>query len=141
MPYHKEEQIVFHPIRDVFNLVANVKNYPTFLPGIISTTVYPHSLTKFHADVSVGYGFSSFLYRSWVLLHPYEKIIISSQDGPFKKLESQWCFKEISLKKTLVLFEINYSFKGRLFQIIMNKAFDQLLKQTIKSFQEELEKI
>ena len=71
-----KNKIISHPIKKIYNLVADVKKYPDFLPWC--TNVEIKELTKkfIITEVKVGFQNINETYVCKVLLYPKERITL-----------------------------------------------------------------
>ena len=68
----------------LYDLVADVAQYPQFLPGCQAAQILSQSETELVATLTVRYGFFQETYTSRVHLTPKTRIEVEYVDGPFK---------------------------------------------------------
>ncbi len=92
---HEERRIIKHTPNNLYNLVADVKKYPEFLPWCLGARVKNTSLKSFEADLIIGFKIYKEIYSSKITLDKKKKkIIVDYKDGPFEYLQNYWLFKE-----------------------------------------------
>ncbi len=79
----------------MFDLVADVDQYPAFLPWCVALRVIKKDIAEgqgeLTADMIVAYKIFREKFRSKVTLdRAHYAIDVSYQDGPFKNLENRW---------------------------------------------------
>ncbi len=62
-------------------------------------------------------------------------ILVEYVDGPFRKLENRWTFKEDGAGGCEVLFFIDYEFKSRTFGLLAGAVFDQVFRRMAEAFE------
>ncbi len=127
-----------YPQRQLYDLVADIQSYPTFLPWCKSIRILEQGEGYVVADLTVGYSIFSETFRSKVLLTPSEKIEVQYQQGPFKHLHNYWTFEKISDHETAVTFFIDFEFKSSLLQSFMEKLFAQSTEHLMTAFEKKV---
>ena len=134
-----KEHTVSYPIKQVFELVADVTQYEEFIPWCSKSVVLEKKEDHaFEADLTVGFGPFEETYRSQVACTPYREIYVRCHEKPLKHLETRWQFEEVSPTQTKVTFEINFSLRSRLFQTMIKAAFQQSMDQVLQAFEKRL---
>ena len=115
MPKFNSCKLVKHSPQKMFDLVANVEDYPLFLPMCEALTVTDRKVkgdkTLILASMTIGYKLIRETFTTRVFLQQAEKKIdVEYVEGPFKHLENHWTFHETeSDDATKVEFFIDYS--------------------------------
>ena len=107
-----KNKILNHPVKKIYNLVADVKKYPEFLPWCRDITIKKKTKKYIITKVKVGFQNINESYLCKVLLYPQKRITLGYISGPFEYLEIDWKFKKISKNKTDVSFFCNFKFKS-----------------------------
>lgn len=115
----------------LFDLVADIKKYPEFLPWCRRARILSQSETEILVDLSVGYKLFRETFRSRVHLTPKTRIDVEYITGPFHYLNNHWAFKDGPSGGTNIEFFIDFEFSNQLFQsvtkIVFESAFDRML--------------
>ncbi|WP_082733762.1 type II toxin-antitoxin system RatA family toxin [Polycladidibacter hongkongensis] len=141
MPSFENTRRVAHNAQDMFRLVADVENYPHFVPLCQALVVRGRKpLTDGRevlvADMTAAYKVFKETFSSRVLLDPESsKILVEYLDGPFKHLENHWQFIEVGEKACDVHFYINYEFKSRTLGAMMGAMFDRAFAKFSEAFE------
>jgi len=67
-------------------------------------------------------------------------IEVSYEDGPFKFLTNKWEFKNYN-DKCSVYFYLDFEFKNKFFQSIMEKLFSEAVKKMVSAFEQRADKL
>ncbi len=123
----------------MYDLVADVANYPQFLPWTAAARVRSVTDKGDHAEMLADLVISFKVFRekfgSRVLLWPEEmKIDTAYIDGPVKHLESQWRFKDVA-GGSEVSFAVDFEFKNRLLQGAAGMFFNEAMQRVVRSFE------
>jgi coenzyme Q-binding protein COQ10 len=141
MPSFQTTRRVRHAPEKMFDLVADVENYPRFVPLCESLTVrlrrpVDEGREILVADMTVSYAVFRETFTSKVTLDPANlAILVEYLDGPFKHLENRWTFKPEGSGCT-VGFWITYEFKSRALGALMGAMFDKAFRRFAEAFEE-----
>lgn len=135
MPKHSETRRLPYTPEQMFDLVADVKRYPEFLPWVSAMRVRQDSDTATLADMIVGFkGLRETFTSKVVKKHPQE-VRVDYLDGPLKHLHNLWHFRSDGQGGVLVDFEVEFAFKNRLFEALAGQVFDSALRKMIGAFE------
>ena len=99
-----KNKILNHPVKKIYNIIADVKKYPDFLPWCNEITIKEKTKKYIITEVKVGFKNINETYVCRVLLYPQKRITLEYISGPFEHLEIDWKFKKITKIKTDVNF-------------------------------------
>ncbi|MDX8352012.1 type II toxin-antitoxin system RatA family toxin [Cognatiyoonia sp. IB215182] len=139
MPSHSETKVLPYTAKQMYDLVADVANYPEFLPWtaaarIRSTQDYGEKVVLL-ADLVISFKVFRERFGSRVTLWPGENRIDTEYlDGPVRYLESQWQFKEVD-GGCEVSFAVDFEFKNRLLQGAANVFFNDAMQRVVRAFE------
>lgn len=127
---------------EMFAVVADVENYPEFLPfctGLVVLKREPDGDGEcITARMSVGYKAIAESFTSRVTTRPSQKRIdVAYLDGPFKYLENRWEFVDAagSARASVIDFYIRYEFKSRMLGLLVGAMFDQAFRSFAEAFE------
>ena len=139
MPSHSETKFLPYSAQQMYDLVADVANYPKFLPWTAAARVRSVTDKGDHeemlADLVISFKVFRERFGSRVLLWP-EKMQIDTAylDGPIRHLESQWNFRDVE-GGCEVSFEVDFEFKSRLLQGAAGMFFNEAMQRVVRSFE------
>lgn len=130
MPHHQEVRHVRHSPQQMYDLVADVEQYPVFIPWCTALRIRENNLVEgkgdLTADMAVRYKMFTETFLSRVILDPENKhITVDYLDGPFKRLHNEWEFRPGERKGCDVDFRIEFEFKNLLLQAAAMQVFDK----------------
>jgi len=131
----------------MFDLVADVKSYPRFVPLCRSLTVrrrdtLPDGREVLVAEMTVAYKFIRETFTSRVVLDRANDIIdVEYLDGPFQELKNRWTFTPVDDSSCDVNFDIQYEFKSRTLASVMGSVFDRAFRRFASAFEERADKV
>ena len=134
----KKNKIISHPIKKIYNLVADVKKYPEFLPWCADIRIKERTKKYIITEVNVGFQNINKVYLCKVLLYPEKRITLDYISGPFEYLEIDWKFKKITKNKTDVSFSCNFKFKSIFLGLCTSFFLEAAVEKMVDAFEKKL---
>lgn len=136
MPRHAETRRLPYSPEQMFDLVADVGRYGEFLPWVTAVRVRSNSETEMVADLMVGFKGLRETFTSRVQKQRPGHIRVEYLEGPLKHLHNDWKFRPDGEGGVLVDFEVDFSFKNRVFEMLAGQVFDRALRMMIGAFEQ-----
>ena len=99
-----KNKILNHPVKKIYNIIADVKKYPDFLPWCNKITIKEKTKKYIITEVKVGFKNINETYICKVLLYPQKRIPLEYISGPFEYLEIDWKFQKFQKKGLMLVF-------------------------------------
>jgi len=146
MPSFETTRRIAHSAADMFGLVADVEQYPKFVPLCGGLRVMKREAQAdgelIIAYMTVAYKLFSESFTSRVRLRPAEGIIIVDYlDGPFRRLDNRWTFTPLSETESRVQFFLDYEFRAKPLQILMGSVFDRAFRKFADAFEARADEV
>lgn len=146
MPKFETIRRVSHGPDQMFALVADVEQYPQFLPLCEALTVRSRrerdGQAVLVADMTAGYKAVRETFTSQVHLKPAERMIdVKYLDGPFRYLTNLWRFDPADDGACDIHFFIDYEFKSRILGALMGAMFDRAFRMFVEAFEKRATEI
>jgi coenzyme Q-binding protein COQ10 len=147
MPQYSTKRRVRHAATEMFGLVADVENYPKFVPlcsalAVKSRVEKGNGITVLVADMTVSYKVIRETFTSRVTLDRVNlKIVVEYLNGPFKRMQNRWSFVAIEEDSCDVEFFIDYEFKSRALAFVMGTMFDAAFRRFAVAFEERADAV
>jgi coenzyme Q-binding protein COQ10 len=135
-------RVPFAP-RQLFDLIADVEQYPKFMPLCESLLVRKREQDGENevlvADMTVGYKAIRETFTSRVTLAP-EQLLVTARlmpeyaSGPFRRLENRWNLREAPGGCDVEFF-ISYEFKSLVLQALVGGLFDRVFRRYSEAFE------
>jgi coenzyme Q-binding protein COQ10 len=135
MPKHQETRHLPYSAEQMFDLVADVKRYPEFLPWVTAMRVRKDGETETLADMIVGFKGLRETFTSRVEKARPETIRVDYVDGPLKYLRNDWRFRPEE-QGCAVDFAVDFQFKNRVFEMLAGQVFGTALRRMIGAFED-----
>lgn len=135
MPRHEETRRLPYAPEQMFDLVADVRRYPEFLPWVAAVRVKSDDAGEMVADLLVGFRGIREKFTSRVAKQRPERIHVDYLDGPLERLTNDWRFRPDGAGGVLVDFCVDFAFRNRLFEALAGQVFDRALRKMIGAFE------
>ena len=133
MPTHAERKTLPYTAEQMFDLVADVGKYPSFLPWCVGARVISHTATELVADLTIGFGPFRESFTSQVELDRPLKCTVKYENGPFRYLNNQWTFVP-NAHGCEVQFYVDFEFRSRLLQSAIGVVFNEAVRRMVNAF-------
>ncbi|MGH7079905.1 MAG: type II toxin-antitoxin system RatA family toxin [Acetobacteraceae bacterium] len=140
MPSHREKTLVPYRPDQLFDLVADVGEYPQFLPWCVAARVKSRNDSLVIADLTIGFGPFRESFTSRVSLERPRRILVAYENGPFRYLKNQWIFVP-DPRGTRVDFFVDFEFRSRILQRAIGLVFAEAVRRMVNAFRKRAAQI
>jgi len=141
MPTHAEKRKSPHSAAEMYALVEDVRRYPEFLPWCTGCRIRSQNDSEIVADLLVGFKMVRERFQSRVKLTPKDRIDVTYEDGPFHYLNNHWIFIPEQDGGCTIDFFIDFEFRSKLLQKIMEALFSEAVRRMVGAFEERANEI
>lgn len=134
MPTHAEKRILRYTPEQMYDLVADVRRYPEFLPWCVGSRIVSQTDNELLADLTIGFKMFRETFRSRVQLSPKHEVRVQYENGPFRYLNNTWKFTPVE-GGTEVDFFVDFEFKSALLQAVIGVVFNEAVRLMVRSFE------
>lgn len=133
MPRHAEVRKVAYRPDQMFDLVADVAQYPKFLPWCVGARVRSRSGREVVADLTIGFGPFRETFTSRVTLDRPGEINVRYENGPFRYLRNIWRFLP-DPEGCEIDFFVDFEFRNRILQAAIGAVFHETVRLMVNAF-------
>jgi coenzyme Q-binding protein COQ10 len=138
MTTYSERKLVPYAPKQLFDLVADVAKYPSFLPWCVGARIRSKTDDELVADLTIGFGPFRESFTSRVSLqHPdasgFCAIKVKYENGPFKYLHNQWKFAP-DVQGCMVDFYVDFEFRSFILQKAIGAVFTEAVRMMVNAF-------
>ena len=146
MPKHTETRRLPYSAEQMFDLVADVKRYPEFLPWVSAMRVRQDRPDETLADMVVGFKGLRETFTSRVRKDRPGSITVDYIDGPLKYLKNDWRFRDDGQAGSgaggcALEFTVDFQFRNRMFELLAGQVFQAALRRMTAAFEERAAKL
>jgi coenzyme Q-binding protein COQ10 len=134
MPTHAEHKLVAYSAEQLFDLVADVGDYPKFLPWCVGARVRSRTERELVADLTIGFGPFRESFTSRVALDRPHRVQVRYEHGPFRYLNNQWSFTPAPGGGCRVDFFVDFEFRSRILQAAIGVVFNEAVRRMVNAF-------
>ena len=136
MTQHSEKRIIRHTPEQLFDLVADVRLYPEFLPWCLAARIREETNEKLVADLIIGFQMFKERFTSHVRLDRQAmEIHVEYAEGPFKYLKNTWTFNHHP-EGCEIDFYVDFEFNSRILQTVIESLFTEAVKKMVRAFEQ-----
>ena len=140
MRRHHVTKVLPYAPDQLFQLVGDIDRYPEFVPWVTGIRVWNRiddgqGISGADAEAAVGFSFLKERFSTRVRRYVAERrITVSLLSGPFRKLQNEWRFLP-DPAGTRVEFDIDFAFKSRLLDGLLQANFDHAVRRLMDCFE------
>lgn len=141
MPVINQQRRLAWSAEEMFDLVADVKRYPEFLPWVVATRIKSDSETEMVADMMVGFSALREKFTSRVHKERPLRIAVEYVDGPLKRLSNTWQFHAAEDGGCVIDFNVDFTFRSAIFEKLAGQYLDRAFRKMVAAFETRAEKL
>ncbi|GGF67841.1 ubiquinone-binding protein [Terasakiella brassicae] len=130
----KRKLVAPYPSALLFQIAADVENYPTFLPHCIAARIKEKSPTGWRVENLYRWGPVSYKFITFAQLQPEQSIHIMADPKDRIKLDVLWKFTPIDEDQTDVFFEIGFESRIPILEKLVHAILGDIAQQTERAF-------
>ena len=134
MPHHEERATLHYGADELFAVVADVKDYPAFVPWCSGAHLRRENEREIIAELVIGFGPFQESFTSQVTLDRPRQVLVHAVDGPLEHLTNTWTFIPIG-DMTQVDFIIDFQFKSHLLDHVASEMFRVATTRMMSAFE------
>jgi coenzyme Q-binding protein COQ10 len=141
MPTHAEKRHLPYPPGDLYALVADIEEYPEFLPWCAALRIKKRDGNQITADMVIGFKMFRERFTTRVTLTPETRVDVEYLNGPFKYLNNHWIFEAAEDGGCTIDFYIDFEFRSALLQKAIGVVFNEAVGKMINAFETRAHKV
>ncbi|KGM31624.1 type II toxin-antitoxin system RatA family toxin [Inquilinus limosus] len=134
MPSHTERRVLPYTPQQLYELVADIESYPSFLPWCLAARIRKREGNVLTADLVIGFKMIRERYTSRVTLTPGQQIDVAYVDGPMKRLTNCWRFLPHPAGCEID-FHVDFEFRSRVLQTVIGAVFHEAFRRMVGAFE------
>lgn len=147
MPHHQDSRDLPYTAHQMFDLVADIEDYPKFLPWnsaarIRSRRPLPDGAEEIAADLVISFKVFRERFGSRVVLWPADpdtgmlRIDTEYLDGPFRHMRSGWTFTDRVEGGCHIEFFVDFEFRNAILQKLIGVVFHEAMSRIVRAFED-----
>lgn len=140
MPNHHEIKVLPYTAQQMYDLVADVPHYPKFLPWNSAARIRSREVTPegevLDAELVISFKVFREKFGSRVVLVPARhRIETEYLDGPFRRMQSTWAFRDLPAGGCEVDFRVDFEFRNAILQAVIGVVFNDAMHRIVRAFE------
>ncbi len=134
MPTHAQRKVLRHSPEQMYDIVADVRRYPEFLPWCAAARIIEQDDKQLIADMSIGFKMFRESFRSEVALERPHEVQVKYLNGPFRYLNNTWKFNPHP-QGCEVDFFVDFEFRSAILQGAIGLVFNEAVQLMVRAFE------
>ncbi len=118
----------------MYDIVNDVEAYPQFLPWCANSEILSQSDTTMEASITMKKGRLNHSFTTRNRLQPGKSIDINLVNGPFKVLQGNWGFTDLSEQGSKIELKLDFEFSNRIVSTLIGPLFTQIANSLVDAF-------
>ncbi len=134
--------LVHHSAQQMFSLVDNIEDYPSFLPWCGGASVAPKGEDGLvHATVLIDFHHVRKSFTTENRRQAPHLIEMKLVDGPFEMLDGSWRFIPYGNEACKIDVRLHYEFSNKLLETLVGPIFNLIANSFVDAFAKRAEKV
>ncbi len=122
-------------------MVADVRDYPSFVPWCAGARIRRDDPKEIVAELEIGFGPFQESFTSRVALdRPRQVLVRATEGGPLEHLTNTWTFTPAG-DATVVDLVVDFQFKSRLLDHVANSMFHEAATRMMGAFESRVHRV
>jgi coenzyme Q-binding protein COQ10 len=134
MARHEEQATLAYGADELFAVVAEVKDYPLFVPWCSGARIHREDQREIVAELVIGFGPFQESFTSQVTLDRPRQVLVRAIEGPLEHLTNTWTFTPTK-DATHVDLIVDFQFKSHLLDHVANGMFHEAATRMMNAFE------
>jgi ribosome-associated toxin RatA of RatAB toxin-antitoxin module len=139
MKHVRKSVLLWYSPIEMYELVTDVQDYPTFLPWCDKAEVLAHHDDGITARLGLAYMGVRHAFTTRNLHVPGTSVTVQLVDGPFSLLEGTWIFRPLGRpgseeQACKIEFDLRYAFSSKALETVVSPVFDKVANTFVDSF-------
>lgn len=133
--------MVLHSAGMMFDLVNDIESYPQYMDGCQAATVLARTEQEIVARLDLARAGIKQSFTTRNILSRPDKIELSLEEGPFKRLQGHWQFEALTESACKVSLILEFEFKSGIAQLAGSKLFSRVANNLVAATTERADVI
>jgi ribosome-associated toxin RatA of RatAB toxin-antitoxin module len=139
MKHVRKTVLLWYSPVEMYELVTDVQDYPSFLPWCDKAEVLEHHEDGITARLGLAYMGVRHAFTTRNLHVPGTSVTVQLVDGPFSLLDGTWLFRPLGRpgseeQACKIEFDLRYAFSSKALETMVSPVFDKVANTFVDSF-------
>lgn len=137
----QKERVVPYTDQQMYQLVADIRQYSVFLPWCVGSEVLLEDAEQVEASLTLGRGGIEKRITTRNCLYPHHKITMELLSGPLKSLTGEWQFVMLDEVHCRVSLHLQIEFSNFISRQLLQPLFKQISNELVDAFCERANEV
>ena len=139
MKHVRKSVLLWYSPIEMYELVKDIQDYPTFLPWCDKAEVLEHHDDGVTARLGLAYMGVRHAFTTRNRHVPATSVTVQLVDGPFSLLDGTWVFRPLGRpgseeQACKIEFDLRYAFASKALETVVSPVFDKVANTFVESF-------
>ena len=134
------QAVVAYSCEQMYALVSDIGAYDSFLTWCTKSEVHSDDGTRVRATLHLKYKGVGLSFTTINRNTPPHSLVMTLEEGPFKRLEGEWVFKPLGDDGCKVGFELNFDFSSAVYAGLFKPVLQRAASSLVDAFVERAQK-
>lgn len=115
-----------YSVKQMFDLVNKVADYPQYLDGCSGVLIHEESLESMKATLKLERRGIKLEFTTRNAIDAPKSIVLNLEDGPFTTFEGRWFFQYLADDACKVILDLQFQMSGKLTSVAAAKLLDSV---------------
>lgn len=134
MPEVTKTVLVPYSAKEMYELVANIEDYPAFLPWCSGAQILERKGDGVSARLNIDFKGIKQSFATENRNTPESRIDMQLKEGPFRALQGQWLFTALAEDACRIDFRLEYHFASAILEKVVGPVFGHIAATFVDAF-------
>lgn len=134
MPEVTKTVLVPYSAKEMYELVANIEDYPAFLPWCSGAQILERKSDGVSARLNIDFKGIKQSFATENHNTPQSRIDMQLKEGPFRALQGQWLFTALAEDACRIDFRLEYHFASAILEKVVGPVFGHIAATFVDAF-------
>ncbi|MFQ5995505.1 MAG: type II toxin-antitoxin system RatA family toxin [Acidiferrobacterales bacterium] len=130
----KRSALVPYSAQEMYDLVADVKSYPQFLPWCGGARIISQNDDEMIASIDIDFHRIRKSFTTRNRLQQGKLMEVRLIEGPFKQLQGLWQFYALDSRHSKISLDLEFDFASRVLSLTLGPVFANIANSLVGSF-------
>lgn len=137
----KRSALVMYSAQQMFHLVNDVASYPQYMANCVGAEVLEQSDSSMVARLDLKKGVIGHSFTTCNTLYEPERIVMSLEQGAFKRLSGEWNFMALTESACKVMLDLEFEFNSLSVGVASSSLFTSVANNLVDALAQRAEEV
>jgi coenzyme Q-binding protein COQ10 len=138
---HVERYHSDHTPAQLFDLIADVEQYPQFVPWVVAAKVVSRRHETIRTELTMGTSVFNKRFTTIAQLEFPHRMEINSYDPLFERFQQVWAFAPTAEGGTDIEYRLDLELKSKVLQLLVSTSFAEGIEAMVKAYMRRADRV